>query len=227
MKKSIFILTALFAATFANAQITLEATFNGQIPVWLSADEQYFDAGKLPIIYGDTLLELYNEDMSLYKQVRFAPSQVINPGMNAPRHMPSATKGGPTSGCFLISQNIFTTDNKIAFIRWSDGTLKVYDEDGTLLKDIGDNNKGWFGIITVNGKYKLIVVEGEWVSDGEYMGHEEYKTQVYSLPGNGEIRTEITTPSSPKRSARKIAREGQVWVETDTNTFDLRGQEVR
>ena len=37
----------------------------------------------------------------------------------------------------------------------------------------------------------------------------------------------ISNTSSPKRSARKIAREGQVFVETENNTFDLRGQEVK
>ena len=227
MRKSAFILVALFTATFTTAQITLEATFNGQIPVWLTADIQYFDAGKLPIIHGDTLLELYNEDMSLYKQVRFAPSQVNNPVMNALRHMPSATKGGPTSGCFLISQNIFTTDNKIAFIRWSNGTLKVYDEDGTLIKDLGGNDYGWFGIITVNGKYKLGVVESKWVSDGEYIGHEEYKTQIYSLPGSGELSEDIVALSSPKRSARKIARDSQVLIQTETDTYTLTGQEIK
>ena len=51
-------------------------------------------------------------------------------------------------------------------------------------------------------------------------------TNVYSLPGNGEAQ-EVSTPSSPKRNARKVAREGRVLVETGSNTNTLQGQEVK
>ena len=51
-------------------------------------------------------------------------------------------------------------------------------------------------------------------------------TSIYSLPGNGEAQA-VSTPSSPKRSARKIVREGQVLVQTDNNTYTLTGAEVK
>ena len=51
--------------------------------------------------------------------------------------------------------------------------------------------------------------------------------EIYSLPGNGEVSTEISAPSSPKRSARKIARGGHVLVETETSTYTLQGAEVK
>lgn len=51
-------------------------------------------------------------------------------------------------------------------------------------------------------------------------------TYIYSLPGNG-MATGISTPSSPKRSARKIARDGQVLIETEANIYTMQGQEVK
>lgn len=220
MKKSIFILAVLFAANFANAQIYLEATFSSRVKEYFDVSDYYFDCGKLPIIYGDTLVELYNDDMTLYKTIKFAPSSA-----QTIKRAPAAIKGGPSYGTYLFSRNIFTTDGKVAFIKWSSNKIEVFDEDKTLLATIPlDNNYPDMGLFSVNGKWKLIVQESQW-SDVTYTS--SYTAYVYSLPGNGEISTETITPSSPKRAARKIAREGQILVETDTNIFDLRGQEVR
>ena len=221
MRKSIFIIAALFAATFANAQSTLEGVIAGRFPTWIYVDEYYFDCGKLPVIYGDTLVELYNTDGTLYKTIRFAPSTQNN-AINNVNRAPSAVMGGPSSGCYLFSRNIFTTDGKVAFVRWANNHLSVYDEDGTLVSDLQDSDSN-FGIFPVDGFWKLIIQEDKWDSE-TYTS--SYKLYVYSLPGNGEAQA-VSTPSSPKRSARKISRDGQVLVETDNNIYTLQGQELK
>ena len=221
MKKSIFILASLFMATLANAQIYLEATFTGRVKEYFDVSDYYFDCGKLPIIYGDTLVELYNDDMTLYKTIRFTLSSA-----QTIKRAPTAIKGGPSYGTYLFSRNIFTTDGKVAFIKWSSDKIVVYDEDKTLLATIPiEDNYPDMGLFSVNGKWKLIIQESQW-SEVTYTSI--YTTYVYSLPGNGEAQA-ISTPSSPKRSssARKIVRDGQVLVETENNTYDLRGQEVK
>ena len=220
MKKSIFILSALFVVTFADAQITLEGTIPGKFPVSLYVEDYYFDCGKIPVTYGDTLVELYNEDGSIYKTVRFAPS--TQNSMSNVKHAPTATKGGPDNGLYLFTRNIFTTDGKVAFVKLANERLKVYDEDGTLVADLQDASYT-FGIFPINGHMKLIIQESQWdTSTYTYI----YTTYIYSLPGDGEA-TAVSTPSSPKRSARKIARDGQVLVQTDNNTYTLTGVEIK
>ena len=221
MKKSIFIFAALFAATFANAQIYLEATFIGRVKEYFDVTDYYFDCGKLPIIYGDSLVELYNDDMTLYKTIRFTSSSV-----QTIKRATTATKGGPSYGTYLFSRNIFTTDGKVAFIKWSSDKVVVYDEDKTLLATIPiEDNYPDMGLFSVNGKWKLIIQESRW---SEITYTSTYTTYIYSLPGNGDTQA-ISTLSSPKRSssARKIARDGQVLVETNTSTYTLTGQEVK
>lgn len=224
MRKSIFILAALFTATFANAQIYLEKTINGAgaFPCWLDPEGSYFDCGKLPIVYGDTLVELYNDDMTLYKTIRFAASN------NSVRRAPTALKGGPSFGMYFFSRNIFTTDGKIAFVKWSNDNITIYDEDKNLIADL-QNSDDSFGIITVNGHYKFIIAKSEWTWDNEAQtGTAEYTTYIYSLPGNGDTSEGVSTPSAPRKSsARKYLRNDQVLVENADHTYTLTGQEVK
>ena len=61
MKKSIFILAALCAATFANAQITLEKTYNGLLEPFTSAHPVYLQK----YVYGDLyIVHQFNSDQS-------------------------------------------------------------------------------------------------------------------------------------------------------------------
>lgn len=212
MKKSIFILAALFAATFANAQITLDGTIFTNRNCTTLIDEPnvdaYYDCGKIPLLdrshYRDSILELYNTDGTLYKEI-ILPIQ-----------------GGRIQ---QVTKNIFTTDNKIAFLieklDWENHKTYLYcvDENSKVIKDFGELNGSIYGIgiRLIGNEYKLIV-------DRECEG--EYQFDIYSLPGSGEAQA-VSTPSSPKRSARKIARDGQVLVQTDNNTYTLTGAEVK
>lgn len=209
MRKSIFILAALFAATVVNAQITLEHTFEGgslffytdgsgnsdyksnriQAPCFYIWDET--SSGVTPY---SCWLELYDpETLDLYKKIVFEKYTLIH----------------------YITKNIFTTDNKVAFI----ANDKIMNEDKEVVYDLNlglDPYYLSYDLVKFNGNYKL-VLRTSYGSNG--------KTYIYSLPGNGETQ-DISTPIS-KRSARKVAREGQVLVETENNTYDLRGQEVK
>lgn len=205
MKKSIFIFAAFFAATFANAQITLEHTINEF--VWTSTD-----------VYGDLYKGGSQEAPYLYS---FTPQQINFYDKNTYELYKSCifTTSGNDYVC-CVTRNIFTTDGKTSFILCcSSGqsySYRIIDEDGEEVFNFNNPqlDKYKFYIIKINGCYKLLA-------------REVNKTYIYSLPGNGEVSTDIVSPSSLKPSARKIARDGQVLVETENNTYTLQGQEVK
>ena len=204
MKKSIFILAALFAATFANAQITLLHTFNTGV---YGSPERYLRGQVLytqsPYLFhfeaddnGNMIINLFNtDDFSLYK--------TTNIHLNISKRFL----------LYHVSRNILTTDNKTCFIVTANKSY-IYDEDGQLVETLNGIDPELY---KVNDQYLLLT----------YLHSEEGSlTYVYSLPGNGEAQ-EVSTPSSPKRNARKVAREGRVLVETGNNTYTLQGQEVK
>ena len=224
MKKFTFILAALFAANMVNAQIYLEKTVSGRMPNWLSMDDYYFDCGKLPIVYGDTLVELYNDDMTLYKTIRFASTpKALN--RNPVKRSPSAYMGGPSSGMYLFAKNVYTTDGKIAFVRWSNYHLSIYDEDGQMIFDLENIENSSCGIFPIGGKWKLVIQKDEW--NMETLSS-TYTSYIYSLPGSGNTSEDIMSPISPRKSsARKYLRKDQVLIENTDHTYTVTGQEVK
>lgn len=213
MKKFTFFLAVLFSATFANAQITLEHTFNGWYSVSSDAYADQYNFIEAPYFYEirlrtDTekkvVVNLYDtEDFSLYKSI------------------PISTTFDGGAIVTSVSKNIFTQDNKVCFCLYEDdyenaNETLVYNEDGIQIASLYGTNPC---IVKIKGKYRLI----NRTPTGS--GHITY---IYSLPGNGEPSTDIVTPITPKRSsARKIARDGQVLVETETSTYTMRGQEIK
>ena len=208
MKKSIFILAALFAATFANAQITLEHTFNTAVysssAKYLQDQLLYTQSPYLFNVEADdnvniTINLFNNDDFSLYKTANI--------------HINVSKRFHP----YHVSQNILTTDNKTCFIvtaGYDCDKSYIYDEDGQLVETINGRRRELY---KVNDQYLLLT---------PLYSEEGSLTYVYSLPGNGEAQ-EVSTPSSPKRNARKVAHEGRVLVETGSNTYTLQGQEVK
>ncbi len=222
MKKSIFMLAAMFAATFANAQIALEGTINLQgctvkvIPYFSEyyvTPYVYNDCGKIPVECWDSkdgyFLALYNTDGSLYKKVN---------------------KNWAYDAC-LFSKNIFTKDNKIAFLAavpMNDGSdsrhLCCINEDGQLIYDFGED--GWIlertvDIRLINNEYKLLRLK---TNNGQF--GDNRLLEIYSLPGNGETQ-DIETPVVQRSSARKVLKKDQVLVENADKTYTLQGQEVK
>ncbi len=209
MKKSIFILAALFVDTFANAQITLLHTFDdggGFVTANINFGNTYApDYGYIeaPYFYSfPKRMENEARTIDLYNKADFSLSKTII--------IPEGCQGGRVS---LLSQNILTTDNKICFcVSDYNGPSYIVNEDSQLIATLeGDNPK----LVMVDGRYLLI-------TSFDY-GKGKY---IYSVPGNGETQA-VNTPYSPKRSARKVARDGQVIVQTDDNTYTLTGAEVK
>ena len=219
MKKSIFILAALFVATFANAQITLEHTkvmpldqYQIVFPNLDGHDRPSFNIlGDLLYIKDRTTGEESLMDLNTY-------STII---------LPSIPANGER---WYIAKGYFTADDRICYLVWAaDESLKntenyehlyLYDAQGTLVQDLGGGRYINCGFILLHdGKYKFYIGRSHMNDTTDF--------EIYSFPGNGEPCTDIVAPSSPKRSARKIARDGQVLIETETNTYTFQGAEVR
>ena len=192
-----------------NAQITLEHTFNNaQVFNLPYAHESKFRT------LGDIMNWTSNGDMYVADANTYTTIQ-----------LPKIPNG--YIGC--VAKGYFTTDSKVCFIvsvfnEQFEGTnearhLYIYDENGTMIQDLGTCNRASFCFFQLrSGEYRLCIIK-DFVDS-------IYNTEIYSLPGNGEAQA-VSTPSSPKRSARKIAREGQVLVQTDNNTYTLTGAEVK
>ena len=158
MKKSIFIFAALFAATFVNAQITLEHTFEGYIcgmPFPAQTDQSDF-----VVVYGDLLVFYVGEkesgDIKIYdaKDYSYLGSAAYKDNMST----------------IFITRNYFTTDNRVILliseISWigtgenSESTEHMYirDLDGNVIKDFGTGKWGDACIYQLsNGDCKLSV----------------------------------------------------------------------
>lgn len=230
MRKSIFIIAALFAATFANAQITLEKTF-GQY--WhIGAEVQVLRnctirSGSVttnirPLFLGQYLVDEHpienpNYDEAIYDIYDPKTLNLIKTFNNL-NMMPSAAY----SLCF-ISRGIFTTENKWAWAYYkpsdtmyaSDFCIVTEDNVELLRITIVDD---YAYIIKVGEQYKLVV---PGVQDGN-----SYVTQLYSLPGKGDSGQDVGTPSVSRKSARKVLKKDQVLVENADKIYTLQGQEV-
>ena len=224
MKKSIFILATLFAATAAYAQITLEKTLDGFYTISANYDEGIFDHYvQSPYFYNTQIQK--NEPSVPNEPIQGAPRRanasnkcVLNLYDVDDFSLYKTIESENVTGSYvcLVSKNILSTDNKVCFcIPGGYGTNQsyIYNEDGQLVATINGDGNFPPSLLKVNDRYLLICRDYE-------------KTYIYSVPGNGEAQA-VSTPSSPKRSARKIAREGQVLVQTGNNTYTLTGAEVK
>jgi hypothetical protein len=210
MKKSIFVIAALFAATFANAQITLLHVWEGQASVTVNPYASLYGYDfEAPYLYDmqatNGIVRLYNkDDFSLYKAVQ----------------TPHIERGFE---CYLVSRNILTTDNKVCFALVDQGTgtsnsIFIYNEDGQLVTTLTGQTPF---LIMLNDTYYLLTYS--YYYNG---GETKYETRVYSVPGNGESGQDISTPVAP-RNSRKVLKKDQVLVENADKTYTLQGQEVK
>ena len=237
MRKSIFIIAALFAATFANAQITLEKTLNGQYFIHTAFCPNYdiYNYGypilpvtPAPFLYdingtegGCSVTLVETKNYSTYKTINLVAKQLI--GLNDRKYYIEGDER-----IYAITYDILAS-NKAAFIvpitYFSEGAGNYYtaayvivDEDGTIVKKfaVSDGYKAPF-LVKLGGEYKLVVYREQGST---------YTTEIYSLPGNGEIQ-DIETPVAPRSSARKVLKKDQVLVENADKTYTLQGQEVK
>ena len=123
MKKILFSAATIFAVNFSFGQISLEHSYpNENLQVYTNATETfYYSVGS-----NLTTIKIYNADYTLKKQFTL-PSPV-----NIPYYEN-----------FILSKNIFNTDNLLEIVTtsentsWNDETIRIYNEDGVLVKDFG------------------------------------------------------------------------------------------
>lgn len=226
-KKSIFILATLLVTTFANAQITLEHTFDGWFTISADMYGDLYNYVQSPYYYNvlvntksnnepqpaspervknsknesGVAVELYDvDDYSLYKSIKINPETYVRV-------------------LSLVSRNILSTDNKVCFCLFDEGDGEesyIYNEDGELLATIKGTSPA---ILKVNDKYILI---------SRYSKNDKQFTYIYSLPGNGDADTDLESPEAPRKaSARKVARDGQVYIQSNAGTYTIQGREVK
>lgn len=224
MKKSIFIIAALCAATFANAQITLEKTFG---------EELSLGAG-IPIMQGCTIRTAY---ININNTPQFLGPYAVEPQwfshgaiydvydlhtLNHIKTFNSSDMAPADCYPYFISRGFFTTDNKWAwaYVKQTypyDEDLYIVTEDNTELLHVSQIVSQGICIIKVGEQYKLLVVTNEGG---------DYATRLYSLPGKGDSGQDISTPVAP-RNSRKVLKKDQVLVENADKTYTLQGQEVK
>ena len=183
MNKSIYcivIINMLLFTQVVNAQINLEHTFDGYIShgSYVAYAHNYY----VPAIMQTNQIRIYNENYALYKTITITPptSYTIQAVAN-------------------ISKSITTTDNKVTFFvvfsntsapqnQWY--TIRLYNEDGTILKDFGFTGITYSTSFhkTADNKYRLSIIKN---IDGVY------KTDIYSLPGTPPLSPTITTTTLP------------------------------
>ncbi len=207
MRKSIFVLAALFAATVANAQIILLNTFENWVSVSANPYGDVYDSSiQSPYFYEwnipDGVVKLYNtDDFSLYKAI-------------------ATPVTGERVYCYFVSRNIFSTDNKVCFAIYDESAdsneIYIYNEDAQL-------------IATIKGKTPCLAkAKGHYYLFTHYDGVGKRLTNVYSLPGNGDSGEDIVAPSAPlKSAARKYLKNDQVLIDSNDKTYTIQGQEVR
>jgi hypothetical protein len=184
MKKLVYAILSMSLLPFSqvlNAQINLEHTFEGHVPYSGSNASDIYEGVNLFLLFTpeSNQLKLYNEDYSLYKTVTLTPPYGYELLSSPP----------------LISRRLFNTNDKVEFTvlfsessadadRNNDYNIRIYDEDGKVIKDFGNANSFSSNVIKLsNGQYKL------WLQKSTHNGSNPttYKTEIYSLPGDVSI----------------------------------------
>ena len=180
---SMITVCVLFFSQGANAQITLEKTFDENVlyPGYISPFIGFYASANT----ATNQVKLYNEDYSLYTTVTITP--------------PTGYKFKSTA---LFSKNIFTNDNKITFFVCFDSGnydnlsehLRLYDENGTMLKDFGYAYLLSPSVhVTSDNKYRLRVER--WNVPAPVT----YTTEIYSLPGTVTTGLRSAQVENPKQ----------------------------
>lgn len=213
-------ITVLFAATFANAQISLlqsdvNLLVGSKIEMLRCTTEVYIIENSNWFVIGDYILDnktsdtsqtlyIYDEDLNLIKSFSLAQLGVTELKQVA-----------------FISRNIFTNDGSWAWLRSNMGANKkeIVTESGTILATM-DSEDSYLPIrncviLKVGNKYLFGDPKGYY---GSY--------DIYSLPGNGETE-DVSEVTTPRHSARKYMQNEQVLIDSNDRTYNIQGQEVK
>ena len=215
MKKSIFILAALLAATFANAQITLEHTF--------SKDESHV---LFPYVVGNSYYSIYMLGDILETQ-KDGVGVILDLNTYAYKNIPTIPDNAEI---WNVAKGYFTADSRVCFVVWTYNAaladtdncehLYIYDENGTIIQDLGGGKALRCGFFPLRSNHYKFFIDRFTVSGNTNM-------EIYSLPGNGDPSQGIESPSTPRKLARKVLQKDQVRIENIDHTYTLTGQEIK
>lgn len=192
----------LLFSQISNAPINLEHTFDGNVGhngVFIIPSIDYYTY----VNTATNQVRLYNEDYSLYRSITITP--------------PADYSIGSVSN---FSKNIATVDNKVTFLvsfynvdltsTNSYTTLRLYDENGTLIKDFGYSHNFGAGFHKIsNNKCRLLIIRYKMPSPITY------ETEIYSLSGTftnvGNIqKNAISLPPYPNPASTIITLPYQI-----------------
>lgn len=185
MKKILLGLVMLVTAATMSAQIELELVLDGGLPdKSLSMPSSHINT---PILYGmNDMYVVTGIDETLQK---YTYHVYTSNGELCATYVEEAAISP-----WLITKNIFTTNDKICFVSVTQGQIIIYDEDRNIISEIPTYPEGLrFALQKTSNGYKLLssVWSGDW-----------FKTYVYSCPGNGETITSVeNVPAKVKRNA--------------------------
>jgi hypothetical protein len=230
MKKSIFILAALFAATFANAQII--KVWSGNIDVLgtgmqsiiiLSEGDNFALIGPYFASRRETATSyVYNVDIIDATTLTTVKTFKDNDG---------TWEDFGTTDIYLLSKGIFSNDNKWACLTVVENggetaEIQVRNEDGVLLATIPNYKPGSGGFASL----KLVKVGNALQLHVPHINPNFSflvdKWDIYSLPGDGSAQ-DFVSVTAPRKAARKILHNDQVRIENADKAYTLQGQEVR
>lgn len=119
----------------------------------------------------------------------------------------------------IAARNIFTTDGLLCF--FLPQSRLIVNELGTIVYEFSELNESIPDnvgkVVYMFGEYKLLMP----YTHSDYSG----STYIYSLPGRGSSAIN-ETPQEPSPN-RKYLKHNQVYIDTESNTYDTRGVMVR
>ena len=251
MKKSIFFIAALFAATFANAQITKEWTGRiGELGTGIQAIEasDFRPIGPYFLTWreiGSTGYYDIINAMTLKTEVSLQMNETGKGFINIFGGIKDDEKA------YFFSKGIFSTDGKwacLVYVATGQGTIgggaaagmtyniytkaEIRNEDGTVLAtipyyndeaDYGSLRGAKIRLVKAGNTLKLYVPQNKEENPSQYVENWD----IYSLPGDGSALDLVSVSSPTNMPSRKFIQNDQVLIESDNRTFDLQGQRMK
>lgn len=241
MKKISFIFITLICITFMPVQaqpIVLDFVYDGLLTISshplttdFMGEEQHMLENESPYIIGikqhETTVDVYEDwdgdgiEEQHTKSVRADSMYFYN---KEDFSLYKALQINYLSWISSVAKGIYTSDqNLTCFVaNVSDGCADescygvfVYDENGVQIAKLDiDDSVIKTEIVKVGNNYKLFV------------SCKEDRTYVYSIGGNNDA-VSVNKTSVSSSSARKIAQDGQILVQTETKTYTLTGSEIK
>lgn len=218
--------------SIANAQITLEKTYNA-----IGANNTSFSF-TLNCVYENTYSSKVVKYMSIDSRDNSFKIYNIDHSLNKSITIPPPT-GYSLSIITLISTKLFNSDDKIEFIvsysKTTDGSsvylMKLLNEDGITIKDFG-NSQSCQLFIGSDNKYKLLCTNPKLVyTNYPTVYHIEYTNEVYSLGGivSSSISALQASPSenpypNPSNTVINLPYQLSSGSSSTMNIFNLNGQ---